>query len=124
MSWGRARGVAALLTVLTAGTVAAPGEPPKPERPGPEDRPSYSTATGTMTDYDSSTRVLTVRSAAGSSEFEVAGDARIWVGTRRLPIGRLSAYAGAQVTVAWSERDGRRITHTVRVADSRTGRGR
>ena len=107
MSWGMAKFGAALLTVLAAGTVAAP-----------------QTATGTMTAYDSKTRVLTVRSAAGSSEFEVAGDARIWVGTRRLPIGRLSAYAGAQVMVAWSEREGRRITHTVRVTDSRTARGR
>jgi len=124
MSGGLARGVAALLTVLAAGTVAAPREPPEPEAAGPEGRPSYSTATGTMAAYDSRTRVLTVSSAAGSSEFEVAGDARIWVGTRRLPIGRLSAYAGAQVTVAWSERDGRRITHTVRVTDSRTAGGR
>ena len=107
MSWGMARFGAALLTVLAAGTVAAP-----------------QTATGTMTAYDSKTRVITVRSAAGSSEFQVAADARLWVGTRRLPVGRLAAYAGAQVTIAWSERGGLRITHTVRVADARAARGK
>jgi hypothetical protein len=124
MSWGLASCGAALLTVLAGGTIAAPWEPPEAEGPGPEGRPNHQTATGTMTAYDSGTRVLIVRSAAGSAEFEVAGDARIWMGTQRLPIGRLAAYAGAQVTVAWSEREGRRITHTVRVADTRAARGR
>jgi hypothetical protein len=124
MSWGLASCGAALLTVLAGGTIAAPGETSDAERPGPDGRPNYQTATGTMTAYESGTRVLIVLSTAGSTEFEVAGDARIWVGTRRVPIGRLSAYAGAQVTVAWSEREGRRITHTVRVTDTRAARGR
>jgi hypothetical protein len=113
----------AVLALLVAGSVARAQEPPDPG-PAPEDRPSYQTATGTLTAYDVTTRVLTVRNAAGSSEWHVASDARFWLGTRRLPLNQLGAYAGAQVTVAWSERDGMRTTHTVRVTDTRATRGK
>jgi hypothetical protein len=107
----------AILALLAVGSVARAQE-------HPEGRPSYQTATGTLTAYDPVTRVLTVRSAAGPSELHVASDARFWLGTRRLPLNQLGAYAGAQVTVAWSERDGVRTTHTVRVTDTRAARGR
>ena len=85
---------------------------------------SHRTATGTMTAYDPATRVLTVQSATGSSEFHVAPDARAWLGNRRLPVSQLSAHTGAQVTVAWSEADGLRTTHTVRLAESRAARAK
>jgi hypothetical protein len=85
---------------------------------------SHRTATGTMTAYDPATRVLTVLSATGSSEFHVAPDARAWLGNRRLPVSQLGAHTGAQVTVAWSEADGLRITHTVRLAESRAARAK
>ena len=52
----------------------------------------------------------------------MASDARAWLGNRRLPVSQLGAHAGAQVTVAWSEADGVRTTHTVRLA-SRARRG-
>jgi hypothetical protein len=80
---------------------------------------SHHTATGTLIAYDATSRLLTVRSATGQSEFHVAGDARVWLGTRRLPTRQLAAQAGAQVTVAWSEAGGVRTTHTVRVAEAR-----
>jgi len=86
--------------------------------------PSHHTATGTMTAYDPATRVMTVLSATGSTEFHVAADARAWLGTRRLPVSQLEAHAGTQVTVAWSESDGVRITHTVRLAESRAARAK
>ena len=117
MSWHLSRRCAALLALLAAGSVARAYE-------HPEGRPSYQTATGTLTAYDPVTRVLTVGNAAGSSEWHVASDARFWLGTRRLPLNQLGAYAGAQVTVAWSERDGMRTTHTVRVTDTRAARGK
>jgi hypothetical protein len=85
---------------------------------------SHFTATGTLTAYDPVTRVLTVRSATGFSEFHVAADARAWQGSRRLPVRELGAHIGAQVTVAWSEAGGWRTTHTVRLAESRAARGR
>jgi hypothetical protein len=85
--------------------------------------PSHHTATGTMTAYDPATRVLTVLSASGSSEFRVAPDARAWLGSRRLPVGHLGAHTGMQVTVAWSEVNGERTTHTVRLAEPRSARG-
>jgi len=85
---------------------------------------SHHTATGTMTAYDPATRVLTLRSATGSTAFQVAADARAWLGNRRLPVRQLGEHTGAQVTVAWSEADGVRTTHTVRVAESRAARGR
>lgn len=78
----------------------------------------HHTATGTMTAYDVTNRVLTVRSATGSTEFQLAPDARVWLGNRRLPLHELGAHAGGQVTVAWSESGGVRTTHTVRVTDS------
>jgi hypothetical protein len=124
MRWSLSRRWAVLLALLAAGSVAPAQEPPQPGRSAPEGRPSYQTATGTLTAYDLMTRVLTVRNAAGPSEWHVASDARFWLGTRRLPLSQLGAYAGAQVTLAWSERDGVRTTHTVRVTDTRAARGR
>jgi hypothetical protein len=118
MCWSPSRRRAALLALLAAGSVARAQEPPEPGRSA-ENRPSYQTATGTLTAYDPTTRVLTVRNAAGSSEWHVASDARFWLGTRRLPLSQLGAYAGAQVTVAWSETGGVCTTHTVRVTDTR-----
>jgi hypothetical protein len=85
--------------------------------------PSHHTATGTMTAFDPATRVLTVLSATGSSEFHVAPDARAWLGRRRLPVSQLGAHTGMQVTVAWSEANGQRTTHTVRLAEPRSARG-
>lgn len=84
---------------------------------------SHHTATGTMTAYDPATRVLTVLSATGSSEFHVAPDARAWLGSRRLPVSQLGAHTGTQVTVAWSEAGGVRTSHTVRLTESRAARG-
>jgi hypothetical protein len=84
---------------------------------------SHHTATGTMTAYDSATRMLTVVSATGPTEFHVAVDARAWLGNRRLPLSQLGAHTGTQVTVAWSEADGLRTTHTVRLTESRAARG-
>jgi hypothetical protein len=84
---------------------------------------SHHTATGTMTAYDPATRVLTVLSATGSSEFHVAPDARAWLGSRRLPVSQLEVHAGTQVTVAWSEAGGVRTSHTVRLTESRAARG-
>ncbi len=80
---------------------------------------SHHTATGTLVAYDATSRLLTVRSASGVAEFHVAADARVWFGTRRLPAHELGAHEGAQVTLAWSEADGVRTTHTVRVAEAR-----
>jgi hypothetical protein len=85
---------------------------------------THHTATGTMTAYDPATRVLTVRSATGSAEFHVAPDARAWLASRRLPVSRLGEHIGAQVTVAWSETDGERTTHTVRLAKPHEAFGR
>jgi phage baseplate assembly protein gpV len=87
-------------------------------------RPSYQTATGTLTSYDPATRMLTVRSAAGSKEFKVSADARLWLGRRTVPVSQLSSRVGAEVTVAWAEVDGVRTTHTVRVSESRPAEAR
>ena len=78
----------------------------------------HRTATGTLAAYDPVTRILTVQSATGSSEFHVASDARAWEGSRRLPVRELGAHVGEQVTVAWSEAGGVRTTHTVRLNET------
>lgn len=83
---------------------------------------SHHTATGTLTAYDATSRLLTVRSATGLAEFRVAVDARVWLGNRQLPARQLGTHAGAQVTVAWSEAGGMRMTHTVRIAEARSSR--
>ena len=69
-----------------------------------------------MAAYDAETRQLTVSSASGSTAFHLASDARVWLGNRRLAVAQLEACIGAQVTVSWSDEDGVRTTHTVRVA--------
>ena len=81
------------------------------------------TATGTMAAYDPETRVLTVSSASGSAPYHLAADARVWLGNHRLPVAELPSHVGAQVTVSWSDSDGVRTTHTVRLAaDPSVGR--
>ena len=125
MSWRVSRRAAAsLLAVLVAGSLARAQEQPEPGPSAAEPRPSHPTAAGTLTAYDPATRVLTIRNATGSLEFHVAADARFWLGNRRLPVAQLGTHAGAQVTVAWSEADGVRTTHTVRVTDTRPARAR
>jgi hypothetical protein len=84
---------------------------------------SHHTATGTLTAYDPETRVLTLRSVTGSTTFTVATDARAWLGSRRLPVRQLGEHAGAEVTVAWSEAGGIRVTHTVRLRETHAARG-
>jgi hypothetical protein len=118
------RAAAALLAVLATTSVARSAEPSGTGGPSGERRPSYQTATGTLAAYDPVTRVLTVRNAAGTSEFHVAADARVWLGSRRLPVSELGAHPGAEVTVAWAEVDGVRTTHTVRLEEPRAARGR
>jgi len=113
----RGRSACALLVVLAVASRAQAAPPA-------ERRASYQTATGTLTAYDTVTRVLTVLSASGSKEFHVATDARLWLGSRRVPVSQLSARAGAQVTVAWSDVDGVRTTHTVRVSETRPVRAK
>jgi phage baseplate assembly protein gpV len=125
MSWGlSSRAVSSLLALLAAGSVVRAQEHSEPAPSASQGRPSHQTAVGTLTAYDPVTRVLTACNAAGSSDFHVAADARVWLGNRRLPIAQLGAHAGAQVTVAWSEADGVRTTHTVRVTDTRPAHAR
>jgi hypothetical protein len=85
---------------------------------------THRTATGTLASYEPVTRVLTVQSAAGSAEFHVASDARAWEGSRRLQVRELAAHVGEQVTVAWSESGGVRTTHTVRLTEASSARGK
>ncbi len=84
--------------------------------PPPGHHHKTATATGTLTGYDPDTRQLTVASATGSTAFRLASDARVWLGNRRLPIAQLKTRIGAQVTVSWSEADGVRTSHTLRLA--------
>lgn len=86
--------------------------------PEPTTQPAAHTATGTLQAYEPGSRLLTVSSAGGSVAFTVATDARAWLGNRRLPLQRLPEHVGAQVTVSWSDADGERTTHTVRVLPS------
>jgi hypothetical protein len=109
-------GVAVLLTALPpAGAQTQTPSPPTGHHH------KTATATGTMTAYDPETRQLTVVSATGSSAFRLAPDARVWLGNRRLPVAQLKARVGAQVTVSWSEADGVRTSHTVRLAADAPG---
>jgi hypothetical protein len=125
MIWGlSSRAVSSLLALLAVGSVARAQEHSEPAPSPSEGRPSHQTAVGALTVYDPVTRVLTACNAAGCSDFHVAADARVWLGNRRLPIAQLAAHAGAQVTVAWSEADGVRTTHTVRVTDTRPAHAR
>jgi hypothetical protein len=114
----RAWSAAAVLGVMVAGRPAGAQGHSEPVSSAAEPRPSHPTAAGTLAAWDPVTRLLTVRNATGSREFHVSADARFWLGNRRLPIVQLGSHVGAQVTVAWSEADGVRTTHTVRVADT------
>ncbi len=112
--------------ILAADPFGNVGAPPHGTVPActPGSRPSHHTATGTMAAYDPATRALKVDSATGSIVYRVASDARAWLGQRRLPLQQLVSHVGAQVTVAWTEIDGMRTTHTVRLEEPPAGRGR
>jgi hypothetical protein len=110
---------ALLAAALLAPSAAAPQAQSASASPPPSAVvPSSHTSTGTMAGYDADTRQLTVSSASGSTAFHLAPDARVWLGTRRLPVAQLKGRVGAQVTVSWSEAGGVRTTHTVRLADA------
>ena len=47
-----------------------------------------------------------------------------WLGRRRLPLDRLAAHAGAQVTLAWAEVGAVPTTHTVRLLERHAPRGK
>ena len=106
-----------LAALLLAPPFAAPQDGSASASPPPAAAPSRHTSTGTMAGYDADTRQLTVSSASGSSAFHLAPDARVWLGNRRLAVAQLKTRVGAQVTVSWSEADGVRTTHTVRLAE-------
>ncbi len=110
MQWDLSRAMALAAAMLASATLAAAA--------------THRTATGTLASYDPVTRVLTVQSAAGSSEFHVASDARAWEGSRRLQVRDLASHVGEQVTVAWSDSGGVRITHTVRLTETSSARGK
>ena len=110
MRWKLPRAAALAAALLASGTLAAAA--------------SHHTATGTVAAYDPVTRILTVHSVTGSAEFHVASDARAWEGSRRLQVRDLAAHVGEQVTVAWSESGGLRITHTVRLTETSSARGK
>ena len=110
MQWMRPRAVALAAAMLASATLAAAA--------------THRTATGTLAAYDPATRVLKVQSPTGSSEFHVASDARAWEGSRRLQVRDLAAHVGEQVTVAWSESGGVRVTHTVRLTETSNARGK
>jgi hypothetical protein len=78
----------------------------------------YRSSTGTLAGYDPSSRVLTLRVAGGEGRFQVADDARAWIGSRGLPTSQLTAHLGAEVTLAYGEaEDGVRTTHTIRLRE-------
>jgi len=110
MQWNLPRATAVAATMLAGVTLAAAA--------------THRTATGTLAAYDPVTRILTVQSATGSSDFHVAPDARAWEGSHRLPMRELTAHVGEQVTVAWSESGGVRTSHTVRLAEASGARGK
>jgi hypothetical protein len=110
MQWNLPRAVALATAVLSSVTLATAA--------------THRTATGTLAAYEPQTRILTVQSATGSSEFHVASDARAWQGSRRLPVQELASHVGEQVTIAWSESGGVRTTHTVRLSETISARGK
>lgn len=109
-------------TAILAGAILSGAGPPRAlhaERARPV---AAHTATGTLAAYEPEARRLTVSSASGSTAFEVASDARVWLGNRSLPLRLLRRHVGSQVTVSWSEAGGVRTTHTVRLVDPVPGK--
>jgi hypothetical protein len=123
---GLPKAMALAWAVLATAGVARLDPPPdgRASGCGPSSREAGRTATGTMTAFDPATRALTVASAKGSVVYRVASDARAWLGRKRLPVRQLPSHVGAQVTLAWSEVDGVRTTHTVRLEEPGAGWGR
>ena len=78
----------------------------------------YRSSTGTLAGYDPASRVLTLRVAGSEARFQVADDARAWIGSRTLTTSQLAAHLGAEVTLAYGEaEDGVRTTHTIRLRE-------
>jgi hypothetical protein len=126
MAWSAPRGTALAGTVLLAAAFASGVDPQVDTAPikATDQLSRHRTATGTMTGYDPESRVLTIRSAAGSTAYCVAPDARAWRGRRSLPLPQLPSHVGEQATVAWAEVDGVRTTHTVRLDEPHAARAK
>jgi hypothetical protein len=110
------------VAVLVVLSVAACEGRPQPRETAPvAGHPSlYRSSTGTLAGYDPSSRWLTLRVAGSEGRFQVAADARAWLGSRSLPTAQLAAHVGAEVTLAYGEaEDGVRTTHTIRLREGR-----
>ena len=112
---------AAVLTVLAVSACDSRPQPRETSPVTPAGHPSlYRSSTGTLAGYDPSSRVLTLRVAGSEGRFQVAADARAWIGSRSLPTSQLAAHLGAEVTLAYGEaEDGVRSTHTIRLREGR-----
>lgn len=111
---------AAVLMVLA---VSACDSRPRPREANPATAAGhpglYRSSTGTLAGYDPASRVLTLRFAGSEARFQVADDARAWIGSRSLPTSQLAAHLGAEVTLAYGEaEDGVRTTHTIRLREA------
>jgi hypothetical protein len=116
---GRAVGAVTLgLTLLWSRCEAAPQPRDVSPLAASARGTTYRSATGTLASYDAISRVLVLRAAGAESRYWVAEDARVWLGSSRVPVSQLGAHIGSEATLAYGEaEDGTRTTHTIRLRE-------
>ena len=79
--------------------------------------PSSTTLTmrGTIQKYDSSTRILSVSTANGTAQFDLAPTARIRQGLHKVDAVQLEKLSGYAAAVRYSESEGKRNVESVHV---------
>jgi hypothetical protein len=74
---------------------------------------------GTIESYDATAHTLTIKTAKGSTTFNLATDAKVWVGSKSSTADELSK-TGAKATVKYTEKEGTKTATSVHVASSTT----
>lgn len=70
---------------------------------------------GTLQQFDSTGRTLTLATGKGSMTLPLAASAQIHEGTKTIPPGDLSSHMGSRVKVRYTENNGQRTAEEVRL---------
>jgi len=112
----RSSGIGVLAICVAASTLAASTQAASAGR-GAQKAAAAAThsITGTLERYDASGNSIVVNTGKGTETLTLASDSSIRMGAARLAPADLTAHAGHQVKVRYSEANGQRMVQTMQV---------
>jgi hypothetical protein len=75
---------------------------------------------GSLEKFDPATRMLTVKTAAGSETLTLSSDAHIMSGSKMLSVNDIASEVGSRVKVSYTDANGQKTATSVRLAAAPT----